>query len=236
MGTNQTTARVAGLLYLIVVLTGMFNLLYLPSRFTVEGNVAATLDNIAAAPDLYGYGIAAGVVCYTAFLLLPFVLHALLGHVDRRVAVVMVAFAVVSVPISLVALGHKLDVLALLAADRFATIDGAQLRAQAAFALESYRSGMQISQVFWGLWLLPFGWLVFRSGLLPKVFGILLMAGCFGYLVNIIAGSLWDGYAQSTLASVVSIPSGLGEIGICLWLLVFGVRNRGRPALATEPT
>lgn len=236
MGTNQTTARIAGLLYLIVVLTGMFNLLYLPSRYTVDGNVAATLDNIAAAPELYGYGIAAGAVCYIAFLLLPLVLYALLGHVDRRVAVVMVAFAVVSVPVSLVALGHKLDVLALLAGDRFATIDGAQLRAQAAFALESYRSGMRISTVFWGLWLLPFGWLVFRSGLLPKVFGILLMAGCFGYLVNIIAPTLSDGYAQSTFASIVSIPSALGEIGICLWLLVFGLRTGRRPVLAPEPT
>ena len=92
-------------------------------------------------------------------------------------------------------------------------------------SLESYRNGLQVAEIFWGLWLLPFGYLVYKSGILPKVLGVLLMLGCFGYLIGIIGVLLFAGYAESTLARFVGIPASVGEIGICLWLLVMGARE-----------
>ena len=227
MSPNKTTAHVAGLLYLIVVVTGIVNLMYVPSQLQVPGDAAATVSNILASKSLFGLGIAAGVVCYTAFMLLPLVLYRLLGGIDRNVAVLMVALAVVSVPISLLNLSHKLDVLTLLGdADYLQAFTAAQLQTQVMLALDAYRNGALISEVFWGLWLLPFGYLVFKSGFIPRVLGILLMLGCFGYLINISARMLFPGYAETAIASIVSLPSALGEIGTCLWLLIAGIRKR----------
>lgn len=227
MSPNKTTAHVAGLLYLIVVVTGIVNLMYVPSQLQVPGDAAATVSNILASKQLFGFGIVAGVVCYTAFLLLPLVLYRLLGGVDRNVAVLMVALAVVSVPVSLLNLSHKLDVLTLLGdAGYLQAFTASQLQTQVMLALDAYRNGALISEVFWGLWLLPFGYLVFKSGFIPRVLGILLMLGCFGYLINISGRMLFPGYAGTAIASIVSLPSAFGEIGTCLWLLIAGIRKR----------
>lgn len=227
MSPNKTTAHIAGLLYLIVVVTGIVNLMYVPSQLLVPDDAAATVGNILAAKPLFGLGIAAGVVCYTAFLLLPLVLYRLLAAINRDAAVLMVALAVVSVPMSLFNLSHKLDVLTLLGdAGYLQAFTAGQLQTQVMLALDAYRNGALISEIFWGLWLFPFGYLVFKSGFIPRVLGILLMLGCFGYLINISGRILFPGYPETAIASIVSLPSALGEIGTCLWLLIAGVRQR----------
>ncbi|HJW45565.1 MAG TPA: DUF4386 domain-containing protein, partial [Lysobacter sp.] len=113
-GTSKRIARTAGLLYLIVVVTGVFSLLYVPSQITVQGDASATVRNIVASESLFRLGIVAGLVCYTAFLLLPLALYRLLAPFGKSAAVLMVAFAVVSIPISFVNLLNKLDILSLL--------------------------------------------------------------------------------------------------------------------------
>lgn len=145
----------------------------------------------------------------------------------------MVALALVSVPISLVSLAHRLDVLSLLGgAAHLQAFTPEQLRALAMQSLDAYRNGMRISEVFWGLWLLPFGYLVFKCGFLPRILGVFLMLGCLGYLVNILAPPLFPGYAKSGIEGFVSLPSAIGEIGTCLWLLIVGVRE---PKIAAAP-
>ncbi len=90
-------------------------------------------------------------------------------------------------------------------------------------SLDAYRNGLLVSEIFWGLWLLPFGYLVFKSGFLPRILGILLMMGCFGYLIDFFGSALFPGYAASILASYATLPASLGEIGTCLWLLIVGM-------------
>jgi hypothetical protein len=92
-------------------------------------------------------------------------------------------------------------------------------------SLDAYKEGLRVVQIFWGLWLLPFGYLVFKSGILPRALGILLMLGCFGYLIDFTGRALFPGYAESGIAGFVRLPASLGEIGICLWLLVMGARE-----------
>lgn len=226
-GINNRTARTAGLLYLIVVLTGIFNLLYVPAQLFVAGDAAATSRNIQASLPLFKLSILAGVLCYTAFLLLPLVLYRLLSSFGRTAATLMVALALVSVPLSLFNLIHRHEVLTLLGgADYLSVFTPAELQARVELALDSYRSGIRISEVFWGLWLLPFGLLAYRSRVIPRLLGVLLMAGCFGYLIHNIAGLFNPAFADSMLASIVSLPAGLGEIGTCLWLLIRGAGRR----------
>lgn len=223
---HRSKARTAGVLYLIVVLAGIFSIAYVPSKLFVRDDAAATAANILAQETLYRFGIFAGFVCYTAFLLLPLALYRLLAHVDKRAAVLMVALASVSVPLAFVNLGHKLDVLTLLeGADRFRAFSAEQINAMAMLSLDAYRNGILVSEIFWGLWLLPFGYLVFQSGLLPKLLGVLLMLGCFGYLADVAGTLLVPGYSDSVFAGVVTLPASVGEISTCLWLLIAGARD-----------
>ena len=219
-GELKAQARLAGLLYLVVVLAGMFCLAYVPSK------VGTTLAGASAHAGLFRGGIAAFLVMQVAFLLLPFALYRLLGDVNRHAAILMVALAAVSVPIGLVALTHRLEALALL--------QGALVDSDAAFAscLQRYGHGLRIASLFWGLWLLPFGWLVLRSGRLPRLLGLLLVLGGVGYVVQVFGG-LVPGFTDSALAGYIRLPAALGEIGSCLWLLLFGARTGHTPAPRT---
>jgi hypothetical protein len=226
---NRSMARTAGLLYLIVVLAGTFSLGYVPSQIFVDGDAAAKAAGIAAHASLYRLGIVAGFVCYTAFLLLPFALYRLLGKVHQVAAVLMVSFAVVSVPLAFVNLMHRLDVLSLLSgADHLSVFPSGQLNAMVMLSLDAYRNGMLVTEIFWGLWLLPFGYLVYKSDSLPKILGVLLMLGCLGYLTEVLGVMLIPDYSGSMLASVVSLPASVAEISACLWLLIVGARETPR--------
>jgi hypothetical protein len=224
-GSMNKAARTSGLLYLIVIVTGIFSIGYVPSQITVEGNASATVSNILASETLFRLGIVAGLICYTAFLVLPFALYKLLSPVGKSAAVLMIVFAVVQVPIFFVNLLNKLDILSLLSApDYLQVFTTEQLHAQAMLSLAAYSNGILVSEIFMGLWLLPFGYLVFKSGFLPRVLGILLMAGCFGYLIDFFGSALFLGYSDTSIANYVTLPATFGEIGTCLWLLIAGVR------------
>ena len=226
METNKKIARQAGFLYLIVVLAGIFSIAYVPSKLIVWGDASATFNNISENEQLFRLGIYAGIVCYTAFALLPFTLYKLLHSVNKEFAITMVILALVSVPISLYNLGNKIDVLTLISKAEYLNVfPEGQIKGQVLLTLEYYNNGIEIASVFWGLWLLPFGYLVFKSGILPKVLGVFLMMGCFGDLINFTGGFLFTGYRDLGIASYVSLPATIGEIGICLWLLIAGAKE-----------
>jgi hypothetical protein len=226
MRSNTRTARIAGLLYLTVVLAGIFSLAYVPSQINVSGDAAATVRNIVAHESLFRLGIVAGLVCYTAFLLLPLALYRLLSPFGKQAATLMVAFAVASVPLTFAVTLNKFDVLALLGgADYLQAFSAQEVQARVMLLLQSYRDGLLVAQIFWGLWLLPFGYLVYKSGILPRILGLLLMLGCFGYLTEFTGKMFFPGYAESGIADLIGIPASVGEIGICLWLLVMGARE-----------
>ena len=213
-------ARIAGALYLVVVLTGMFCLAYVPQR------AGGSYVDAVSHQGLFRAGIAAFLVMQVAFLLLPLALYRVLGDIDRRAATLMVALAAVSVPIGLVAVTHRMEALSLLS---HAT-DSASGAMAAAFAqcMQRYGLGLRIASLFWGLWLLPFGWLVLRSARIPRVLGLLLVLGGIGYVVQVFGGLLVTGFAESSLIRYVRLPAAAGEIGSCLWLLIFGARAGAR--------
>ncbi|MEQ9441377.1 MAG: DUF4386 domain-containing protein [Cyclobacteriaceae bacterium] len=226
MKPNQSTARLAGLMYLILVITGILNLAYIPSRLIEMDDAAQTLQNIQQSETLFRWGIVSGIISYLAFLGLVWVLYQLLHPVNKRYAQVMVVLVLCSIPLSFVNLLHKFSVLSLLSDAPFVQgLSPEELAYQVMFYLQAYRNGINISQIFWGLWLFPFGYLVYRSGFLPKLLGILLMAGCFGYLIGFFGSFLVPGYGSTVFSTIVDLPSSLGEIGTCLWLLIMGTNT-----------
>ena len=216
--------RIAGALYLVVVATGMFCLAWVPSQLGTD------VADAAARIGLFRAGIAAFMAMQVAFLLLPLALYRVLGDVDRRAATLMVALAAASVPIGLIALSHRMEALSLL--DSTAAHATAAVDAAFAASLQRYGHGLRIASLFWGLWLLPFGWLVLRSARIPRVLGVLLMLGGIGYVVKVFGG-LMPGFADSAFARYATLPAALGEIGSCLWLLAFGARAGRVPSAAS---
>ncbi len=179
MADRQLHARIAGLLYLIVVVSGIFSLAYVPGQLIVDGDIGATIANIATRAPLYRLGIMAGMICYTAFLLLPLAMYRLFAPWSAALAAAMVALATVSVPIAFGSLQSQMDVLALVEGPAGAAGNG-QHEALTALALQSSNDALRLVKVFWGLWLLPLGLLVLRSRALPVLLGVLLIAGCRG--------------------------------------------------------
>ena len=223
--TTQRRARTAGALYLLNVVSGLFGLAWVPSQVGGYGDAALAVQRIAAHEGLFRAGIAAELVCYLTFLLLPLALYRLLAATQHTAAVLMVTLAVASVPLSLAALAHRLDVLSLLGhAAWLKDFTANELQAQVMQQLAAYGNGQLLAQVFWGLWLIPFGWLAIRSGQLPRVLGVLLVLGGLSYVVDFIGQLLVSGYDDTTLAGYVTLPAALGEIGTSLWLVVMGAR------------
>lgn len=232
MTAENQTSRITGILYLVVVATGMFSLAYVPSRLNVANDLQATIQNIIGSGTLYRLGIASFMVEQVAFLLLLLALYRLLRLVNRTMAVLMVALAATSVPISLNSLAHPLDVLSLLASVPSGdTVVPAHIQALVKGSLDAYRNGLLVASMFWGLWLFPFGYLVFRSGFLPRALGVLLMAGCFGYLVDVFGTLLVPRYVQLPVSDYATLPAAVGEIGTCAWLLLVGTDRRADPGI-----
>lgn len=224
--SEVTIGRIAGWLYLVVVITGIFSLAYVPTQINSPGNPLTTLGNMIAHEALFGAGNAAFLVEQVAFLLLPLVLYRLFVPVDRRAAILLVAFALAAIPIAVAGLVHRMDALTLLTdADLARALSPGQLQAMALLSLEHYSGSIFVASMFWGLWLLPFGYLVVKSGAIPRVLGVLLMLGGAGYLLNVFGTLLLPGYGDTLLSDYATRPASLGEIGSCLWLLVFGARR-----------
>jgi len=217
--------RLTGAVYLVVVLTGIFTLGYAPSHLIVKGDAAATFDTISNAMPLFRWSVAASFVCYFAFLILPVLFYKLLHRHGPLAAKLMVALAVTSVPVMMSSLTHKLGIIDIVSGKN-GLIAAADRPAAVMQHLYDYNDGVFVATLFWGAWLFPLGYLVFRSRVLPRLLGIFLMLGCLGYTLNFFGPLLMPGFSQTTLSDLASIPSSIGEIGTCLWLLVMGAKQQ----------
>ncbi len=210
-------ARVAGTLYLVANIVAPFTLLYLPSLFMVRGDAAATVNNIIASESLFRFGIVGNSFTFIANIFLALALYQLLKVVNRNLAALMVILFLVGIPIAMLNELTQLAVLQLLSgAGYLKPYATDQLQALAYLLLRVHDQGLLIAHIFFGLWLLPMGYLVFRSRFIPKIVGVLLMIAGVGYVVQSFAAFL--GYAVNII-----LFTGLGELVFLLWLLIKGV-------------
>jgi len=196
-----------------------FGIIYVPSVLVMRGDAAATARNIMASEWLFRSGTVSHLVGQIIFVFLVLALYQLLKPVNKGHAVLMVALALLGVPIAFVNEVNHLAVLRLLSgADYLEPLTPVQLHAQAMLFLDLRRSGLLVARVFWGLWLLPLGYLVFRSGFLPRLLGILLIIACGGYLVDAVVQVLFP-----NIDATISQFTFVGELLLPLWLLFKGV-------------
>lgn len=226
MNSTKKTARVAGLWYLLLAISGAFGLVYVPSKIIVAGDATATVNNILASEFLFRIGIVSNLICQTSFVFLVLALYRLLKDVDKKYALLMVALVVVAVPIAFLNILNQIVPLLLLSgADYLKAFEANQLHAQAMLFLDLYNHGNSIVEIFWGLWLFPFGYLVFKSGFIPKILGVLLIIACFGYLAQSLASLLFPNHTDF-VSSFTSVTGSIGEFSIILWLLIKGVKDQ----------
>lgn len=219
MSSINKTARLAGFLYLLTVPLGVFTIMYVPSSLIVPGDAAATAHNIMASESLFRLGIVSALLGQIIAILYVLILYRILKPVSKDIAALMVVFALTGVPMTMLNEFTQLAVLQLLSgADYLTLFTTAQLQALAYLFVRLHSYGFSIAFIFSGLWLLPLGYLVFKSGFLPRILGVLLIIGGFGYLIDIFAGFLFPGSNLS-----IGLFTGLAEIFFVLWLLIKGV-------------
>ncbi len=225
-------ARVAGVLYLLLLPLGIIGILYVPTVLIVPGDAGATAHNIMAVESLYRLTIVAALIIPLVNLFVVLFLYKLLKHVNKNMAVLMVIFLLLAIPIAMLNELNQFAVLLLLSGAEFLTVFTAvQLQAFATFFLELHKYGIHIAGIFWGLWLFPMGYLVFKSGFLPRILGILLMIGCFGYLIDSFAAFLVPEYGVAIAGFTF-----WGELLLPLWLLIKGVNVERWEKVALEST
>ncbi|UCE15361.1 MAG: DUF4386 domain-containing protein [Candidatus Bathyarchaeota archaeon] len=161
---------IAGLVYLICIVFGAFSNVYVRPSLIVYGDAATTVNSIMANESLFRLGFMSDLIFLTFWLLLPLALYKLLKPVNNFIALLMVLFGLVMVPIMFINNVNQFAALLLLSgADYLTVFEAGQLHAQVMFFLDLHHHGWLMAQIFWGLWLFPFGYLVFKSGLLKHI-------------------------------------------------------------------
>jgi hypothetical protein len=221
MLSSRALARSAGLLYLVVAVGGAFAEA-VRSSVRVPGDGAATTANIVQHATLYRLGFGADLVDFACFLVVGILLYVLLRPVNAAVATAMLTINAVSVAMQALNMLNQLGAL-LVATDPAYTAGMAPAAAQSLVMLlaDLQHQGYVIAQVFFGGYLLPLGYLVFRSGFFPRALGVALMVGAGGYLAGVVANFI---VATSGLAVYPAVVGGLAELAFLLWLIVVGAR------------
>jgi hypothetical protein len=216
----QTYARVAGVLFLLSVVAGAFGEFYVPSRLIVSADAAATAKNINAFNSLFRIGFASYLVEAVCDISLSLIFYVLLRPVHKYLALLAAFFGLVSTALFAVAeLFYFAATLILGGADYLKTFSPDQLNALALLSLKLYGYGAGIFMVFYGVASILRGYLIFRSGYLPKVLGVLLALGGLGFVTKNFALVLAPAYASDGLL----LPMSLAGVSLTVWLLVKGV-------------
>ena len=223
----RKTARIAGSFYLIYILTTILAST-VRSQLIVFGDAAATANNIVGSELLFRFGFVTQIVSAVFFLLAAWALFVLLRPVNKNLALLFLLLNLGGVAVECINMLNLFAALQFLSGANYLNVfQPGQLQAMAMLFLNSYSNGFIIAQIFYSTWLLPLGYLVFKSGYLPRLLGILLMIDFVGVLFWFFQFFLFPSYG------VVSYPSYMvgfiAEVSLTLWLLIKGVKNQKPP-------
>lgn len=232
MVSFKQTARVAGVLYLTIIVAGIFAEFFVRQSLVVPGDATATAHNIIASEGLFRFGLAGDLIMIMSDVALALVFYILLKPVSPLLALLAAFFRLAQATILGLNLLNLFFVLQLLSSANYLSVfTPDQLQALVLLFLEGHSVGYSLGLVFFGFSLLILGYLVFKSGYFPKILGILLIVASAGYLIDSFAQVLlptYDTY-EVIFALVVFLPAFIGELAMCLWLLLKGVNVQRIP-------
>ncbi|KAF5425014.1 MAG: protein of unknown function (DUF4386) [Candidatus Methanocomedens sp.] len=220
--TQQKAVTILRILYPIWAVVGIFSIMYVPATLIVAEDAAATASIILANESLFSMGIAGSLITQLILIVVVLVLYKLFKPVNKNHASLMVIFALVGVPIAMLNTLNRIAALLLLSGADYLKVFGAdQLQALMMFFLNLNEQGVIITSIFWGLWLFPLGYLIYKSGYFPKIFGILMVMAVFGYLIGFFMHILLPNY--EAIAPVLDLMT-VGEIVFMGWVVLKGAK------------
>lgn len=218
----QVYARIAGSLYLIIIIAGALGQIFIRGRLIVAGDAVATAGNLMASQSLWRIGIAGDLLMHVFDIPVMLALYLLLKPVNKHLAVSAVLFNLIQTAVLVV---NKLNLLVPLlllgSAEYLKALEPQQLQALAYVPLRLHDYGFGIGLIFFGCVCLVQGYLIFKSGFLPKTIGLLMALAGLSYLTNSITLLLAPAYAEMVVP-VLALAL-LGELSLSLWLLIKGV-------------
>jgi hypothetical protein len=230
MGATKKTARLAGLLYLSVVISGMFSLLYVRGQLAIQPTPAETVANLLAHDTLIRVNLVVGLVSVLLFLFVALTLYQLLKDVNRPMAAVMFILVLIQIPEASVSQLLEYGALELArGAEALSSIGQAQRESLSVLCLHMNDKGTLLAHFMWGFWLFPLGALIYRSGFIPRILGVWIIINGAAYIVQYATG-LFAPRFSATL-SLYTMPALLGEVALTFWLLIVGIKTR-RPGPA----
>jgi len=218
------TARLTGALYLIWVFTGLFSLMYVPPHTMVQGDAAGTADKMLANEFLFRASIINSIISSTIWVVLVLLLYRIFKKVNDRTAKLMVALVIVQIPLAFITGAFDITALMIFKGEILQSFEPVRRQDMAMLFLKINDYATTTLIMFWGLWLLPFGQLVYKSGFIPRIFGWCLYIGGIGWIIDSIVILLFPSYSPF-ISTYVMITGTIGEIPIMLWLLIKGVKN-----------
>ncbi len=218
-------ARIAGVLYLLVAIFGGFAQGFVYPKIYVVGDAASTAGNILANSALVRFGIVADMFQATVLVFVAITLYRLLKHVNQSVAGLMVILASIGAGIMCFNVVFEFEALRVATgAVNLATIGNVGSNGLVMLLVDAHHYGLLIAQIFFGLWLLPMGYLAFKSGMFVKPLGVLLILAGISYIVDLLAAFLLP-EVSAQIHGLLSIPPSIAEPWMVLYLLIIGVKT-----------
>jgi hypothetical protein len=232
MNAIKKQAHVAGVLYVLASITAVFAWVYVNGKIFVRDDATATANNIRVSETLLRLGIASELIGSIIFIFVVLALYRLFKAVSEKHAMAMATLLLISTPISLLAVLGELAALIVAGGANFlSTFDQHQLDSLSYLFFRLHGQALVVAQIFWGLWLFPFGVLVVRSHFIPRFLGYLLWIAAFGYIANSAAALLMPAYRQAV--AQFADPLQMAELPIIFWLLIWGAKVKPIPATAS---
>jgi hypothetical protein len=221
----KKTARLAGFLYLIWIITGIYGIIYVPSKTLVQGNAAATANKIVDNEFIFRTGIINDIISSILWVLIVLMLYRIFKSVNEWQAKLLVALVIVQIPVAFFMQAFSIASLMIFKGEILKTFEANQRQELAMLFLKMNDYSIMIVEMFWGLWLLPFGQLVYKSGFIPRILGIFLIINGIAFIIHCIASLFLPNY-QELIFKIATPFWTLGEISIMLWLLIKGVKTQ----------
>jgi hypothetical protein len=227
-------ARIAGLLFLAVIVLRGIPLLVARPMVHIPGDPAATAEAVAANQTWLRVGFVSELAGIVAFILLVMVLYRLLRHVDRHIAAAMVTFAAIAVAIASANMITYLAGVVIAADPTLASALGVQgSEGLMLLFLELHEIGYSIAEIFIGLWLFSLGYMTWKSGWFPRPLAVLLMVGCFAYLTLAFTTPLFTRFPEKLL--LIAAPAALAQFWMTGYLVTRGVNTDDWPLPTPTP-